>query len=171
MEDNKNIETRAAETILQQPMEFVVGGTAYKVAPPSLATLILVSEEIAKMPSDRIDPDDMVFGTIARAGDYRPVADTLAILILGAKGLTGTRRCEKKCLFGLVSRVKEETVDRKAELSRKILTECTPSELYKMLVQILKRMEITDFFALTVSLTAVNLLRRTKETVTTVSGR
>ena len=46
----ENIETKVAQTILQQPEEITVGDKVYKAAPPSAATLILASEAVARMP-------------------------------------------------------------------------------------------------------------------------
>lgn len=170
-EDTRTIESRVADEVLQRPMTVKIGGKDYDVAPPTLATLILVSAEIARMPSEKIDMKDMIYGTIARAEEYRPVADAIAVLILGAKGLKGTRKRLRSRYFGLVREEVEEPVDLKAELSELILNECSPHDLNMMLVDLLKRMQLGDFFGLTVSLTEINLLRRTKETVTTASGR
>ena len=44
------IEKRVSETILQKDKIIKVLGESYKVAPPSTATLILVSEELANAP-------------------------------------------------------------------------------------------------------------------------
>ena len=52
---NKTIEQQVSDTILQQPTEIQVGEKKYSVAPPSIATLILVSKEISKLPKITVD--------------------------------------------------------------------------------------------------------------------
>ena len=51
----ENIETKVAQTILQQPEEITVGDKVYKAAPPSAATLILASEAVARMPKIQLN--------------------------------------------------------------------------------------------------------------------
>jgi hypothetical protein len=54
----KTMETKVAETILQKLDEVNVGGKTYTIAPPSTATLILVSETVSKMPQVTMDDKD-----------------------------------------------------------------------------------------------------------------
>lgn len=184
---SEKIETKVAQTILQQPEEVTVGGTVYKVAPPSTATLILMSEAAARMPQFRLDPERIVEEVLSIAGDCRPMGEFIAILILGAKGLTETRKVVRTvertvydtCLFGLVKRprvitetVGEEVVaDRKAELARALLEDLSPRELHNLTARLLSRMQVADFFGLTTFLTEINLLRQTRKVGTTASGQ
>jgi hypothetical protein len=46
------IESRAAKTV-------TVGGKTYGVSPPSIATLILVSEAVSQLPAVNADSDDL----------------------------------------------------------------------------------------------------------------
>lgn len=184
---SENIETQVARTILQQPEEVAVGDTVYRVAPPSTATLILLSEAAARMPQSKLDPERIVDEVLSVARDCRPIGEFAAILILGAKGLTERRKVVRTvekticapCLFGLFTRprvvaetVEEQTVvDRKAELARALLEELTPRELHNLVARLLSRMQVADFFGLTTFLAEMNLLRRTREVVTTASGQ
>lgn len=184
---SENIETKVAKTILQDSEEITVGETVYKAAPPSTATLILVSEAAARMPQEKLDPERIVDEVLSIAKDCRPIGEFAAILILGAKGLTETRKAVKTVekavyepiLFGLLKRprviaetVEEEIViDRKAELSKALLEDLTPRELHNLVARLLTRMQVADFFGLTTFLIETNLLRQTREVETTASGQ
>lgn len=184
---SENIETKVAKTILQEPEEVTVAGTVYKAAPPSTATLILVSEAAARMPQEKLDPERIVDEVLSIAKDCRPIGEFAAILILGAKGLTETRKVAKTSektvyepyLFGLFKRsrviaetVEEEIViDRKAELSKALLEDLTPRELHNLVARLLSQMQVADFFGLTTFLIETNLLRQTREVATTASGQ
>lgn len=183
----ENIETKVARTILQEPEKITVGDTVYQVAPPSTATLILVSEAAARMPQEKLDPERIVDEVLSIAKDCRPIGEFAAILILGAKGLTETRKAVKTVektvyepiLFGLLKRprvitetVEEEVmIDRKAELSKALLEDLSPRELHNLTARLLQRMQIADFFGLTTFLIETNLLRQTREVETTASGQ
>ena len=125
--DNKNIEAQTASTILQKPEEVVVGNTTYKVAPPSTATLILMSEAVAKMPQVNLTAEKVVDESIYIAKDCRIEGEIVAIMILGAKGLTETKKVrhteEKRRLWGLWKQryevETEETINHKAEPHRR----------------------------------------------------
>lgn len=183
----ENIETKVARTILQEPEKITVGDTVYQVAPPSTATLILLSETAARMPQDKLDPERIVDETLSIAKHCRPIGEFAAILILGAKGLTETRKAVKTvektvyepCLFGLLKRPRviaetveeEDVIDRKAELAKTLLEELPPRELHNLTARLLQRMQIADFFGLTTFLIEINLLRQTREVGTTASGQ
>lgn len=182
-----NIETKVAKTILQGPEEITVGETVYKAAPPSTATLILMSEAAARMPQDKLDPERIVDEVLSIAKDCRAMGEFAAILILGAKGLTETRKVVKSVektvykpyMFGLLKRpyiitetIEENMViDRKAELSKVLLEDLTPRELHNLVARLLSRMQVADFFGLTTFLIETNLLRQTREVATTASGQ
>lgn len=170
MNEKSTIETRVAEAILQKPMEVAVGKSTYLVAPPSVATLILASEAVSRLPKGAMDEQRVLEETLAKAEYCRPLGEVAAILILGAKGITETVKVKEKqrrrYLFGLISSnvtvEVERTIDRKAKLADELLENLTPAELNLLISQILKRMQIADFFGLTTFLTGANLLRPTK---------
>lgn len=163
------IESRVASAILEKPVgEIELDGKTYPIAPPTIATLILVSEIVSTLPEVAPVPADQILHSVLRhAKDFRPLGDLAATLILGAKGLTETvtRTVERKRLFGLVKTRREETVtiDRKAELAKAILENVRPSVLRDIVIRRLTDLEIGDFFGITTSLAAANLLKSTRE--------
>lgn len=180
------IEKKVADTILQQPQEIKVGSKTYKTAPPSTATLILVSEAVSRLPQNKIDIEEgesIVQPCLAIAQDCAAVGEIAAILILGAKGLTEvtTEKIEvqERRLFGLLNRAKvvevQRTIDRKAELARELIENHTPKELFNIITRLLGTMQMSDFFATTTFLIEINLLRQTKvvtaENPTTAFGQ
>lgn len=169
----KNIETKVAHTILQQPQTIKVGSKTYRSAPPSIATLILVSEAVSRLPQERFDlkdKDSIVQPTLAIARDCAAIGEIAAILILGAKNCSEVVKedieTEERRLFGLIRRKRtvevERKVDRKAELARELLTELSPVEIFNVISRLLGTMQLGDFFATTTFLIEVNLLRKTK---------
>lgn len=169
----ENIESRVSKTVLQQREEITVGSEIMEVAPPSTATLILVSEETAKLPHVKLDSENIAGEVLYVAKDCRVLGDIVAILILGAKNLRTTKIVEKKRLFGLITERREITIDNKAELAKKLLEDITPRELHNLTVRLLKALQIADFFGLSISLIEVNLIRQTREVggETTASGQ
>ncbi len=168
----QTIESRVAETILQRPTEPIeICGERYRIASPSLATLILVSEAVSFFPRIDPDPDSILTEVLRTAKDCRKIGEIAAILILGARGLTEKRTVTETRFFGLWRRKKELTVNLKEELAEKLLLHCRPSVLASVIAGRLKEMEIADFFGITTFLNEVNLLRPTGEVVeTTASG-
>lgn len=156
----ETIEQKVAQTVLQQTERIAVGGKTFTVAPPSVATLILVSEAISRLPQHHLDNKKIVDESLSVARDCKVIGDIVATLILGAKK---GRKCGFSALLNSI---------RKRRLSRMLLEELTPSELNLLLVRLLKRLQIGDFFELTTFLIEVNLLRPTKVvSETTASGQ
>lgn len=179
MNDYTTVESRVAATILERSTGTIeIDGTTYEIAPPSMATLILVSEIISTFPIvEKVDDKDRIYSALHYAKDFKQLGDMAAVLILGAKNLTERREriIEKRRFFGLFKRRKKivETVDRRAELASAILLNVRPKLLYDVIIERLKQNEITTFFAITTSLNAANILKPTKEEVvnsTTASG-
>lgn len=166
----KTIESKVANTLLQSPTIERIGGKTYQVAPPSVATLILISEAISFMPAIKLNSENVINEVLSIAKDCRPLGEIIAIMILGAKGVTETKRVmcpvEKRFLFGLIKykREKEQEViiDRKTELAKTLMEDLSPSELHNLAARLLSRLELSDFFGLTTFLTEINLLRPTK---------
>lgn len=157
-----NIETSVASAILEKSVgELKLDGHTYKIAPPTIATLILVSEVVATLPvvdREKVTKDDIVASALHNAKDYKALGTICAILILGAKEV------EKKTFLRRVKRCfhigKTEKVD---ELAREILLNVRPTVLFDILIKRLQDMEISSFFAITTSLSEANILRPTKE--------
>ena len=83
--DKRTLEEKAADTILQRAAKVKIGGTEYEAAPPSIATLILVSEAVSRLPQRKLDDKSIVSECLAVAKDCRPLGEIAAILILGAR--------------------------------------------------------------------------------------
>lgn len=146
---NETIEKKTAKAVLQKPEHIAIGGESYEIAPPSIATLILMSEAISELPSTNIDRDMAFTECLAMAKDCRALGDILAILILGARNLETKKKLIKKRLFGLIRKEYEVTIDNKAILADKILSEMTPEEVSKVMTKALSGMQLAFFLALT----------------------
>lgn len=161
----KTIESKVSETILQKPEIVKIGDETFEVAPPSTATMILLSEAISKLPQIKLDEDRILTEVLAIAKDCDALGEIGAILILGAKRIN--EKVTKKQFFGL----KRKEVSEFERLKEKILSELEPKALNEMIAKILKGMQIGDFFGLTTSLLEVNLLRQKREVETTAFGQ
>lgn len=165
------IESKVAAAILERKVGSIeIDGVTYEIAPPSLATLILVSEIISTLPTfESLDKKQWLDIVAHYAKDFKPLGDIAAVLILGAKNLTEKREriIEHRKLFGLLKRREKvvETIDRKSELANAILLNVRPSVLNDMIIERLKQNEAASFFATITSLSAVNILKPTKEEV------
>ncbi len=174
----KTIEQRVADTILQKATEIKVGDKTYTAAPPSIATLILVSEAVSFLPHLKLDEKDIVREVLSVAKDCRILGDIAAILILGAQHVDEkvikVQTKEKRHLWGLIKRKHKTNVvsDRKTELANELLAELSPSRMHQLITQLLSGMDLGDFFALTTFLSEINLMRQTKvETKATAFGQ
>ena len=166
--EQTTIESRVASAILERNVGNIeIEGITYDIAPPSIATLIVVSEFIASLPI--VEKSEIVNSVLHHARFFRPLGDIAAVLILGAKNLTEERVVmqEKRYLFGLIKRRSEKKikVDKRAELAKAILENVRPTVLFNVVVQRLQDMEISSFFAITTSLSEANILKPTKEVV------
>lgn len=165
----RKIERAVAETILEKKEIINIGGRDYEVAPPSIATLIMVSELSATFPIVPKDTpaDRIVYAVLRYAKGFKKLGELAAILILGAKGLTEEIEVEYKLprFFGLFKRTvkHKKIIDKKAELAKEIMENTTPSVLFKLIIGRLEQMELGSFFGITTSLSEVNLLTPTKE--------
>lgn len=170
-------EERVANTILQEPTIIKVGEKEYEVAPPSTATLILVSAAVSRLPRIQLDETRLVQDVLASAKDCAAIGDVVAVMILGAKHVKDeVVRTEERTVsycFGLFKRrVRVEVRESKREqLARELLENLSPRELQTALAQIMGLMEVGDFFGLTTFLLEVNTTRPTKVGNQTVSGQ
>lgn len=160
----KPIESKVADTILQRSQEVTIGDKTYQVAPPSTATLILVSELVAQMPQIELNTQEIMSESLKVAKDCKVIGDIIAVLILGAKKLK-TKKAKK-----WFSRFKSQTIDTRAELAEEILDNITPFELNGLVQRLLGAMEISFFFGISTFLIGINLTKETKEE-TTQSGQ
>lgn len=154
----KKIETKVADTILQRSQEVTIGAKTYQVAPPSTATLILVSELVAQMPKIKLDTADVMAESLMIAKDCRVIGDIVAVLILGAKGL------KKSKWFGFLKN------NNQSDLAKKILEDIKPVDLNSLVLRLLQGMEISFFFGVSTFLIGINLTKETKAEEMTQSG-
>lgn len=174
----KTIEEKVAKTVLQEPEKITVGGKTYTIAPPSVATLILASGAVSRLPHIHLDENKVLEETLYIAKDCEELGEIAAILILGAKHINDIEERShterKRHLWGLFStkHTVVSTETKKERLKRELLEELTPRELYNLIAQTLQKMQVGDFFGVTTFLTEINLMRPTKvETEATASGQ
>lgn len=179
--DMETIEKKVADTILQRSCDSIeIDGNVYPIAPPTPATLILISELIAEMPDVRLDAENILFEVLNKAKDCKVLGKIAATLILGAKRVNEHRTVIVDSLFSRrvfswkrfrfetdYSKKKKVEVDELDHLSKLILEGCTPKTLRELVAKRISALEISDFFGLTTSLSEANLLKRTKEVETT----
>jgi hypothetical protein len=163
MKSNEPVEKLICDTILQNPQTISINGKDYKVAPPSVATLIEASKYIARIPDIKLRKDgNILMEVLATAKDCEHFGDVAAILVLGRKNLV----TEKKYLFGLIRR---ERNNRK-KLARELLDTLSTEEMNNLILELFKMLRFDFFFGISIFLKDVNQLRKTKEE-TTVSGQ
>jgi len=167
IDKQKTIETKTAEAITQEPEKVTVGDRSFIVQPPSVATLILVSEAVSRLPRFNSDGQNVLEQTLANAKNCEPLGEIAAILILGARAIREAQEPRKQSRWSLIRNgwrkadSGRETAS-KSELTRLLLEQMTPRELFNLIARLLNRMQIADFFGLTTFLTEINLLRQTK---------
>lgn len=168
--DNNTIENMVASAILEKDIaEIEIDGKIYKIAPPTIATLILVSEIISHFPivEKKVPKETMLYHVLHYAKQFSALGEMTAILILGAKGLIEERieTIEKRYLFGLIRRKQERKIiiDKKSELAKIIMENVRPSVLFDLIVNRFNQLEIASFFGITTSLSEANILKPTKE--------
>lgn len=173
------LEETVAKTILQANTTgstIEIDGCKYEVTEPTPATLMLVSAEVSKMPKVSYNSDNVLYETLRTAKDTTPIIGKVAaILILGAKRI----RENRKISYGRQVRkwswrhfkhyTAWETSEEKTELeylAEYIAESLTIATLSEFIGKRLGEMQVGDFFGLTTSLSAVNILKPTKEVET-----
>ena len=154
MEKNETLESKVANVLLQKETEIQIGKKTYKAAPPTLATLIAVSELISKLPHYHIDGENVVAESLHIAKDCK--------VIVGAKPPT-----PRTLLSRWFGREKQDL----QKLATEILHELSPTQLHSTMASLLSSLNIADFFALTTFLLDINLTKRKVDaTETTALG-
>lgn len=151
--EKQTIESKVADAILERKIGSIeIDGITYEIAPPTLATLILVSEMVSALPVvERVPNNQIVNSVLHYAKDYRKLGDICAVLILGAKNLIQeVEETHVKRILGLFKRqyTVRRTIDRKAGLSRLITENLRPSVVFDVIVKRLQDMEVGSFSAL-----------------------
>lgn len=179
------IENKAAATILENPIATIeIGGKQYEVAPPTTATLIMVSSLISELPEINPDmPDTEILPAILSAAkDCEALGQIAATIILGAKKIkqypmttVDTYHVERKWSWRHFRKVEKVIstpigVFERDYIADIILEEMTPASLHEFLIATLSEAHLADFFVLTTSLRTKSLLERTEVDETTASG-
>ena len=165
----QTIESATADAVLERVKAITIGGVEYIVAPPTLATLILISEEVSYLPKLDIREDNILEDSLRVARYYRGLADIAAILILGAQRLEVEETVTKR-VFGIFPRTRKVKVDMKNRIAEAMLN-VEMQELSNAVGQMLSMLQTEHFFALATFLTNINLTKPTKVAKTTASGR
>lgn len=164
----KTIEQKVADALLQQTEKVKVGAEEYDVAPPTIATLVMVSGIISTLPKTTLDTENLVQESLRVARHTECLGKIASVLILGAKRAKekrkGYRIETRKRFFGLFST--DEAVEFEYcvadRLAEEINETFSPSRLHELIAKLLNGMELADFFAITTFLTEVNMLKATK---------
>lgn len=150
-------ETKTADALLQRPQPITIGHKTYTVAPPTLATLILVSEELSHLPADLFAHEqetNVTLHALRSARHAAGLARAIARLILGAPTPFPS------LLQRLLDRFRPDPVER---LALKLAAQHSPRELALSFVQLTERLEVGDFFALTAFLSALRVTAPTQQ--------
>lgn len=161
MEKEMTIEQRVAETVLERTADvLVVDGTEYPVAPPTLGTILALSGLVSRLPAPaKSDGNAVLADILAAAPAAELVARIAATLILGAKAIKEDE--ERRCLT-----LRRRPPSKLETLTRLILDNCSPATVSGLITRRLSDLQLGDFFGITASLGAVNLLRPTVEAET-----
>ena len=167
----QTIEQKVAAAILQREVATIeINGRAYSIAPPTIGTLIAVSEIISTLPIvDKVPKEDVVNSVLKNARHFKALGKIASTLILGGKPIYEERVVveEKTRGFWWFKKPNKRTikVNLQVELAEIIVDSMSPSVLFDVIVKRLRDMEVGTFFSITTSLSEANLLAPTKEVV------
>ena len=173
---DRSPEEKTADALLERNQPFALGDKTYELAPPTLATLILVSEELAKLPSEIFafdeETDSPVVVALRTAHHAHGLSRALARLIVGARPkLSPWQRVQRVAhsicpwLFPAPDVVERLAVEIEGSTSIQALA--------LSFIELTRRLEVQDFFAFTTFLSAVRVTKPTRkvETKATAPGR
>ncbi len=155
------MEDQVSKTILEKKEVVKIGGVSYNVAPPSIATLILFSEYVGKLPKEVLNKEKAIASLLKNADKLHYLGYAIASVILGAEQI---KNSESK--FNRFFKRKSQL----EELAEKI-NNSEIEEVYVSFMEVLKSMKLKVFFHLTTSLIEMNLTKPTREVETTASGQ
>lgn len=160
-QENKQVEERVSETILQKPFAITLGGKKYKVQPPTIGTIIEASAMVStgKVSEHSMNILDAGEETLRLAKDYKILPKVIALFILGIKKAYITLPFIGRCDIRL--RILAWEINRVA----------TPEELAKAIAAIYGNMDAAFFLGIIDSLNAINQTRPTTGIETTALGQ
>lgn len=159
------MEEQVAQTLLEEPTTVTIGGEAYKVAPPSIFTLVRASKYISKIPTDTISEGNIFGSIIHNAEEYENIAWAISAILLGKK-FTEIVTYPKWQFWR-----REKSVTKGEILAKKLIN--TPiTEVSAAFFKVLGQIDIRAFFVITTSLKGMMITKPTKEVEneTTASG-
>lgn len=159
------MEEQVAQTLLEEPTTVTIGGEAYKVAPPSIFTLVRASKYISKIPTDTISEGNIFGSIIHNAEEYENIAWAISAILLGKK-FTEIVTYPKWQFWR-----KKNNVTKGEMLAKKLIN--TPiTEVSAAFFKVLGQIDIRAFFVITTSLKGMMITKPTKEVEneTTASG-
>ena len=159
------MEEQVAQTLLEEPTTVTIGGEAYKVAPPSIFTLVRASKYISKRPTDTISEGNIFGSIIHNAEEYENIAWAISVIVLG-NDFTEVETYPK---WQFWKRKKSVT---KGEILAKKLINTPINEVSSAFFKVLGQIDIRAFFVITTSLKGMMITKPTKEVEneTTASG-
>lgn len=146
-----SIEKKVADVVLQREQQITLHGVKFSVQQPTIATLIAVSELVAQLPETEANNPLTIMQDLKNC---EVVGKVFATIIMGVKKRKWWNFYNKR---------------HYKRLSEWIVNNCTPAELCAVLTDVMKVMQLTDFFVLTASLKGTSLTRVAE--TTTASGR
>ncbi|GJH39894.1 hypothetical protein RCZ04_04440 [Capnocytophaga sp. HP1101] len=160
-----DIQEKTAQTILQIATPIEIAGTTYKVPQPTIATLILVSQEIAHIPMEELSREKALGKAFQKSVYGKHIARALAIMILGAPN-------PQKTLWQRLKGIIKSRKKQLKKLTNTLLYTLSIQEVGTIFIQQLGKMQTTDFFMLITFLHEANLLKPTRKvSETTASGQ
>ena len=159
------MEEKVAQTLLEEPTTIIIGGEAYKVAPPSIFTLVRASKYISKIPTDTISEGNIFGSIIHNAEDYQNIAWAISVIVLG-NDFTEVETYPKWQFWK-----RKKSITKGENLVKKLMK--TPiTEVTDAFFKVLGQIDIRAFFVITTSLKGMMITKPTKEveTETTASG-
>ena len=163
MAENNQVEVKVTDTILEKAITVQVGSKTYEVAPPTIATLILASEAVSRIPKFTLDPEKLVQECFCIARHTRFLGEIAAILILGAQRSELRVKPAQRGVFSRLRALFSRRRTQKEQLTDEILLNLSPKKLFEVITQVLTTLEMSDFFGVATCLTESKLLRQTRE--------
>lgn len=154
-----NTHEEVANAILQRKTELKIGEKKFQVAPPTIATLIEVSVRVAKMDFDEPQEETQLNYVLRNARKAKSIPEVLALLILGEQKAFAPETWTTKIARWL----RLEPKSAFEELTHQLATQHTPEELMQAFVEVLSKMEIESFFAISTFLRRVNVIEPKKK--------
>ena len=141
----QTVEMQVAKTILKDFLKVRIGNTEYNVKPPTLSVLFRISAIVSQFPQSETKmsskPEDVLKHVLLNAYQYDGAGDIMATLVLGWHKYP----------------TKEFIAEHEA-LSAQISDTLHPREFDELLQKLLNVQEVADFFALTATLSELNLI-------------